>query len=255
MTKKSHIDLFTSLATDPDSEVPATKTLLLLATPRCGSTLFTEILNSTRELGYCDEWLNHDYFNAWSEVMGQEFDLDTYLDFVRRKTTRGTGVFCLKWHASQIMEMSQTIGMELGHLDFALCVYLFRRDLVAQAVSLAKAVKTGQYRSYEETNVTDFEIGMKDVVRELSAIITMDQFVADVLYEAVDHEFAYEDYRAAGVAGDCGAARVPFDTILEAFDKPLHDLTDFEPISLKKQADEQSEEACRNFRRYIGGPR
>ena len=110
-TKSTHRKLFEQLAATPNDTVPIEKTLLIWCTPRCGSTLFTEALNNSGRLGLCEEWFNNLYFKAWTEVISCNFDLMRYWEFIKRKSTRGTGVFTVKWHVGQFIAMHEDFDL------------------------------------------------------------------------------------------------------------------------------------------------
>ena len=97
--KQTHIDMFKALLARPDDTRGLEQSLLVLSTPRCGSTLFCEALNNSGQLGLADEWLNYEYFATWTLVLGLDhFDLQEYINWIARKTMRNTGVLVLNWH-------------------------------------------------------------------------------------------------------------------------------------------------------------
>jgi len=195
--KTSHLELFATLATEPDDTVPMSKSLLILSTPRCGSTLFCEALNSSGEFGIAEEWFNYDYFAAWAEIMDKPFVLTEYVDFLQRKTLRGTGVFVLNWHVGQLIDMNQNYKLGIESMDFDKIVYLYRRDKVAQAVSLCKAVTTDQYRSYEEQQSPP-NITLQGITSALNSIVSHDQFARGYLWKYIEEQYAYEDFCRLG---------------------------------------------------------
>lgn len=241
--KATHIELFESLAAMPDSTVPIQKKLMVLCTPRCGSTLWAEAMNSCGLLGICEEWLNYEYFEAWSHVTGQEFNLSEYLIWVALKSSRNTGVFCLKLHIGQLVAVSEDHNMDIETLDFDRIIYLYRLDKIAQAVSVCKAVTSGQYRSYEEPtgepNVTKGGISAA-----LFNVIKFDQFTRKYLWKYVDDSHPYEAF--------CDLEHFSYRNTLEAMGKPCL-VSKLSLGRLKKQADNLSHDAAYNFRRYLNG--
>lgn len=240
--KASHRELFERLAETPDSTHPLEKALLILCTPRCGSTLFAEALNSTGLLGHCEEWFNYDYFNAYQQVTGRKYELQEYMTFVTRKTIRDTGVLCIKWHVGQLISMNSDFDMGLESMDFDYVIYLYRRDKIAQAVSLVKAIKSNQFRSYEaaeEPAQTERHL----IADGLTSVAKFDWFARKYMWNYVDAEYAYEDFQDLD--------HHSYRRVLQKLGKP-------EPGAmsagrLKRQANHNSLSAAADFRQYVLG--
>lgn len=248
--KKSHVALFDKLACGADDVSGLQKSLLVLCTPRCGSTLFSEALNSSGRLGICEEWLNYDYFNAWSKMLNCEFDLKTYMAWVARKSIRGTGVYCLKMHIGQVVAMNQDFGLGLESMEFDHIVYLYRRDKIEQAVSLAKAAGTNQYRSYEEAGEA-CKITRSAISEALSNIIKFDEFAHKYLMKYVNKCYAYEDFLRLG--DDAVLPYHGYEYVLKALGK--EPCFSYSAGKLKKQANIDSDHAAYDFEKYILGER
>jgi LPS sulfotransferase NodH len=247
--KQTHVDMFKRLAAQPDDTRGMGRPLLIMSTPRCGSTLFCEVLNNTRQLGLADEWLNYEYFATWTFVLGHtHFDLQEYINWIARKTLRNTGVMVINWHIGQIIAMNDDFGLGLNSLDFKKIVYLSRRDKIAQAVSLAKAASTNQFRSYEKaTEVAD--LSFPAIVKALKSITDFDTFAHTTLREYIDFEWSYEDFRRTG-----DEAYLPhecYETILKEFGGQPQ-LT-YNTGNLKKQGDDTNKRAATRFLKYITG--
>jgi LPS sulfotransferase NodH len=233
--KESHLQLFKALCT-----------------PRCGSTLFSEGLNSCGRLGICEEWFNYDYFNAYTTLLGVSFNLTDYLEFVQRKSLRDTGVFCLKLHIGQLVQMNQDFSLGLETMDFDHIVYLNRRDKIAQAVSLCKAASSNQYRSYEKP--TDKARTTRHAIASaLENITKFDCFVRKYLWQYVDASYAYEDFRQLSTPQTY--ADLSYNEVLKALGAGLpngHTPCISVP-HLKKQGNQHSRDAAEDFRRYLLG--
>lgn len=240
-----HLELFEHLAKLPSSLRPPTKALLVLATPRCGSTLFTQALNRTFRLGMCEEWLNYDYFRAYCKILDKKFDLQEYLRFVQRKTTRGNGVFCLKWHINQLVSMTQNLSIGIESMDFDHIIYLERRDKIAQAVSLCKTSVGGKYRSYWPGE-SEPQVSRQGIADCLQHIVKYDRFAYAYLMRYIDSIFRYEDFQTLGWGADgC------YNKVLNALGAEPVD--HFSAGELKKQGNEHSKAAADDFRCYILG--
>jgi LPS sulfotransferase NodH len=247
--KQTHIDLFKLLVAQPDDTRGMEQALLILSTPRCGSTLFCEALNSSLQLGIADEWLNYEYFATWTLVLGLDhFDLQEYINWIARKTMRNTGVLVLHWHVGQVVAMNNDFGLGLQSLDFKRIVYLSRRDKIAQAVSLAKAVSTNQFRSYEGATAPA-NLSFPAIAKALKNITDFDTFAHTTLRQYIDFEWAYEDFKHTGhgivLPNEC------YWTILKEFGKDPQDR--YSTGALKKQGDDTNQRAASRFLKYITG--
>ncbi|MHC4121278.1 MAG: Stf0 family sulfotransferase [Planctomycetota bacterium] len=246
--KPSHLRLFERLAKQPDNTEPIEKSFVAFCTPRCGSTLFAEALNSSGRLGICEEWFNYDYFNAWACMLGREFDLRDYLDWVFRKSVRDTGVFMLKMHVGQLTAMSQDFGLGLGAMEFDHVIYLYRRDKIAQAVSLCKAASSGKFRSYEKAASKE-KLDRSGIGAALNSVIQSDDFARRYLLEHFDAVYAYEDFRRLG--DQATRPHHSYEDVLSRLGKKGN--FTYSAGKLKRQADMTSESAANDFHRYILG--
>lgn len=247
-TKSTHRELFEQLAATPDDTVPIKKTLLIWCTPRCGSTLFTEALNNSGRLGFCEEWFNNLYFKAWAEVMGCNFDLMRYWDFIKRKSTRGTGVFTVKWHVGQFIAMHEDFDLSESTLVFDHVIYLYRRDKIAQAVSFCRACSSDQFRSYEPTK-SEPATTPKGIIKALEVIIRNDQFIQECLMHIVDKMYAYEDFQQLDTPTT--RAHCSYNDTLYALGKEHY--RNFHITGLEIQRDHKSEQVTKAFRNFLTG--
>jgi LPS sulfotransferase NodH len=245
--KSTHVELFKWLDDQPDDEKGLDKSLLILCTPRCGSTLFAEALNSSGRLGWCEEWFNYDYFDAYSQVTGNTFTLSSYTDYIAKKAIRNTGVFCLKWHIGQLVSMNEDFHLGIESMDFNHVVYLYRRDKIAQAVSLLRAVTTEQFRSYEPVN-GEVKFTRTGVASALESITKFDDFTRKYLWRYIDKAYAYEDFKRLDTPQE--RAFEGYNDTLKALGK---DKATFTVDRLKKQRDYRNRDAAEDFRKYILG--
>lgn len=247
-SKKTHRELFEKLVKADVNSKPLEKALLVLCTPRCGSTLFAEALNNSGRVGICEEWLNNEYFDAYIDVVGKSFELREYMEFVTSKSIGDTGVLSLKLHIGQLAAANERFGLGIESMDFDHVVYLYRRDKVSQAVSLTKAALTNQFRSYEKSNPIR-DVDFSSVAHYLNSIVEFDQFARNYLWQYVDAEHAYEDFQRLGSAST--RPHESYNDVLVALGKrPCHSFT---AGRLKKQADHRSEMTIKGFKAYITG--
>ena len=110
----------------------------ICAEARSGSIFFSRILQSTGALGMPWEWF-HD--PGWVRALADPLHFEAVLD----SATTPNGVYALKLFSPQFELATKLRWAErLPNLHF---VYLERADLLGQAISLARALQTGQYKS------------------------------------------------------------------------------------------------------------
>jgi trehalose 2-sulfotransferase len=108
---------------------------------RSGSTLLANLLTSTGVLGRPDEFFRDTVFAA-------RFDRDpSLLEGLLQQASGANGVYGLKVFTQQFDATIKSRWVErLPNLSF---IYLERRDLLGQAISLVRALQTGQYHSHQ----------------------------------------------------------------------------------------------------------
>jgi LPS sulfotransferase NodH len=154
----------------------------------------------------------------------------------------------IHWHVGQVVAMNNDFGLGLQSMDFKRIVYLSRRDKIAQAVSLAKAASTNQFRSYEAvTEVAN--LSPPAIAKALKNITDFDTFVNTHLRQFIDFEWAYEDFEHIGDVST--RPHVCYHTILKEFGK--HSQAFYTTGDLKKQGDDTNERAASRFLKYITG--
>lgn len=239
--KRTHIELFEKLNKIPDSQGEVEQKLLILCTPRCGSTLFADALSNTGKIGMCEEWFNYEYFGAYSKVRKCDFSLKEYLDWIATKTIGNTGVFSLKLHIGQIVTAAKDFEINFFDFGFDSVVYLYRKDKIAQAVSLAKAMKSDQFRYNEDAKEIE-GLTCHEIAYTLGIIIEQDEYFKDN-YDGIPH-YAYEDFV------DLNTPHCSYNKILDDLGKaPVNELE----VTLKKQRDAYSKEMINKFKNYISG--
>lgn len=140
-------DWFAGVRFDParyraDMARPAPrKEYVIYFTARSGSSWLTEVLRATGRLGRAGEVFNPDFLPEMAQVCNAP-TLAQYLDVIRRRQAPNGVWGCeVTWH--QILAVFGTPEAFAGRFGQAGAVWLIRRDIVAQAVSLAKMVRSG----------------------------------------------------------------------------------------------------------------
>lgn len=144
-------DLYSARMDFPPNPAPPRHTLMLATTPRSGSTYCAIKLWQSGCLGSPLE-----YLNFWSTgvlcrrlgyVVGEDRFLDDtdilpYWDKVRSLRTSPNGVFSFKMFPTIYREVAQRYPKLLACLGTTHVVYSYRRDLLGQAISYARAQQT-----------------------------------------------------------------------------------------------------------------
>jgi len=187
--------------------------IAIISTPRCGSSLFCDLLANTGQLGDPKEWINMRYISAYSRYFKTpNIDLGKYLKFVIEKTTTNNGCFSINFHISQFIEMHKK-GFNVFDLGFDHIYFLSRNDKLAQAYSLAKAQITDQWSSSAKPikNITG-KIPHSAILKSLLHLTESEEFYHAQLKQHVTTEFVYEDFRNINqtdafkqILIDCGA--------------------------------------------------
>jgi trehalose 2-sulfotransferase len=142
----------------PAREQPPDKTYLLATVPRAGSTHFSHVLWQTGCLGAPLEYLNFEPAGPYGFAANSpEAQLDLWRTVLRLRCSPN-GVFGLKAFPMQLQALDgdnpallqQVLATMLPRGGPRHIVYLRRRDLVAQAVSYARAVMSGIWRKEQE---------------------------------------------------------------------------------------------------------
>ena len=114
---------------------------VMFFTPRSGSSWFTDVARSSGILGIPTEAFNPNWFRKMA-VAFNATDMKEYGAILQRRLQRdGTCGTQITWH--QLSHMFSDPSEMLRILDATHHLWLIRRDIVAQAVSLAKMVATG----------------------------------------------------------------------------------------------------------------
>ena len=121
--------------------MPATRGYLICSEHRSGSTLLCQWLASTGALGRPEE-----YFATTESAVAVERDPSLLADVLARATT-ANGVWGIKLFSQQFDQTMAARWVE--RLPRPRFVYLERRDLLGQAISLVRARQTRAYLAHE----------------------------------------------------------------------------------------------------------
>jgi trehalose 2-sulfotransferase len=126
---------------DP-AHAAAGSTYLIFFTARSGSSWLASRLRSTGLMGDPDEWLNPDFWEL-NRTRFKARSASEYILSLRSERCTSNGVFGCQLSGGQLKIWGSSVLDYLRPISRSFC--LFRRDIVAQAVSLYSAVTTQRF--------------------------------------------------------------------------------------------------------------
>lgn len=191
------VDVFSDLDKRPDFPVKEIrKKVAFVSTPRCGSSMFCDILLKTGMVGDPKEWINIRYLNAYAKYLGKRLTISQYLDFIFRKTTSSNGIFSINFHVDQYLRMLGNNKFDVFTLNFDKSYYLYRKEKIDQAYSLAKAIITDQWSANAGpvNNAQEIMLGKRAMLESLLLIGEWEEYYHNVMKTRIDREYFYEDF-------------------------------------------------------------
>lgn len=235
---------FAQLREKAPSRNPPGRKVAFITTPRCGSKYFCYSLAGTGKFGFPAEWMNQTYIEAYLRVcQPADLSVNEYLRFILDKTTSSNGIFALNFHVDQYVHWKNQ-GVDLLALGFDRIYRLYRQDRLAQALSYAKASRSGQWRATDQpkASVPTSQITFPMIIESMHKLAMMDVFYDSNLAGLVHKSYAYEDFTASpscfkDVLKDCGVEH--------------QDDADF-ACGLKIQRGEDDSVLLSQLRKYLG---
>lgn len=191
------------LASKPE---PAT-TYVVYFTARSGSSWLTDVVTKTGALGEPGEWFNPNFVPNIAEALGAT-DMDSYVHLVKRRFTHG-GVFGVEITSHQLKRIFGEYPAFDAYFPGAKSIWLIRRDIVAQAVSLAKMVTTevshtahsdtGAQLAADEKFTYDAEVIQKWLKHLHNGEIQTEAWIGEFNLDPL--RICYEDMMAIGAEG------------------------------------------------------
>lgn len=121
---------------------PAAKKYCIFMIPRSGSTLLTELLSSCGRLGFPGESFVPDVLRTFSLAFSDLFP--SYEDFLLSGLRSRNGVFGIEVESERFVEEPKFFGDVHAWRH----VYIWREDLLAQAISHQISVETGVWHNF-----------------------------------------------------------------------------------------------------------
>lgn len=135
----------------PEFDLPpatgALRSYVIASTPRSGSMLLCDLLHATGRLGVPTEYFNqHDMIVPMARRLGLALPvgMGAYLRALVARRSTGNGVFGAKMHFHQAWAAIDQPAFR-RYLAVSRFVWLRRRDVTAQAISLAIATRTNAW--------------------------------------------------------------------------------------------------------------
>ncbi|MEZ0053371.1 LPS sulfotransferase NodH [Mycobacterium sp. MAA66] len=181
---------------DTVGDVPTTDVLVLLSTPRSGSTLLCELLRLN------DGCLAHEYFQPfqymqilaqrWGCVTGGIFNDAAYVRALRKHRTSPNGWLGINVHGSHLKHFAR-ISKHFSDVRFHY-VHLVREDQVAQAVSYEMATQSKQWSSQFEKR-SHAQYSFRRILSKLRVIQNQNALIKSYLIAcgASSRTISYED--------------------------------------------------------------
>lgn len=119
---------------------PARTNYVIYFTPRSGSSWLTDLLVQTKRMSLANEAFNPNFIPNIARAVNAS-NMDQYVNALKRKhNNHGIYGFEITWH--QLNAVFQKNDDFIDYFGTSPAIWLIRRDIVSQAVSLAKMVTT-----------------------------------------------------------------------------------------------------------------
>lgn len=135
---------FEEVKYDLPARTKTRKNVLVCSSPRSGSTLLCNLLAGTNVVGQPTEYFNLPLVQGFFQHRFQASDTRDYILQLQQLRTSPNGVFACKLHYFQYVQMFGDRALQ-DYFANVKYIYLYRKDTVAQAVSWAKAILSGEY--------------------------------------------------------------------------------------------------------------
>jgi LPS sulfotransferase NodH len=147
MTENKPIRSMTDARLDFTHGTPMRQSYIVASSPRSGSTYFCRLLGQSGLLGTPSEVLNPGFdLKGFKNRFKASSPADYIAELIARRTAK-SGVFGLKAHFENFEGFLKEYPALLDVLSPVTYIYINRRDRVAQAVSMARALQTNQWSS------------------------------------------------------------------------------------------------------------
>ncbi|WDD99267.1 Stf0 family sulfotransferase [Thalassomonas actiniarum] len=235
-----------SLRDDNISDPAKLKKVLILSTPRSGSSMFCDVISRSQQVGECREWLNMRYVGAYAKMKKiSNINIQEYLNFIMNKTILQTDVFAVNMHIEQYISLIQN-KFDPMTLGFDVVVYLSRKNKLEQAISLLKAQLTDKWtaETQELSKLDEKKITPAAITQALSHIIQSEAVYQEKLQHRVSLELFYEDFKHLDTTES-------FEAFFKLINKPFE--RSQMSTAFSKQKDSVTDKYFHNYMNYLTG--
>ena len=183
---------------------------IMLFVNRCGSTLLGEYLRATGRFSGFGEPLSHELVMQRCRTHGMR-SLAAYLQWLLDNIRQPGTQFGMKLSLDQV-EMLCRAGLIPGMLSRVNWVYVYRRDILGQAISFSIAAQTGAWKSSDRHTLDDVVFDYADIRARVEEIALryhqISRFIA--LNGISAYQLAYEEFledpsrHSLAIARACG---------------------------------------------------
>ena len=220
------------------------KRLLILSTPRSGSSMFCDVLSQTGLIGECREWFNSRYLQAYLKMSGvEQLNFSDYVDFILGKTIADTGIFAVNVHIDQYIALLNS-KVDLFTFNFDHIIYLRRKDVIAQTVSLAKASLSDAWSSGSAGREISTPLTNASLLPFYNQLTDYERYYQQHLAVKVQAEYQYEDFAKTNKSK-------AYQQVLTALNLPAFE-GEFK-TNMQKQSGGDSAKVIAGLRKYIFG--
>jgi trehalose 2-sulfotransferase len=138
-----------------DVDVSCVRSYLICASPRTGSTLLSSMLMDTALAGQPFEFMHELSMREFFTRVGRPLELEEYVDFLKERRCSQNGVFGFKAQFEQLGGMFPDHDIQAKFIrSFDRFVVVYRRNVLAQAISCYKAMLTGVWHETAEAGLS-----------------------------------------------------------------------------------------------------
>lgn len=135
-----------------DANTPPVRSYVIVFTARSGSTWLTKLLSGTGVLGYPEEYINPDFIRDVAQFLNCR-EPAGFLESLKRRRKSANGIFGIEAREVDIRLFGETEFFQAFRPE-TIFFNLWRQNIVAQAISLYRAVATRRFHSNDETGVS-----------------------------------------------------------------------------------------------------
>ena len=167
MTSKYDSSYWLDQKFDYDQSYGLKKTLLLCSTPRSGSHFLASIIASIDYLGKPFEYFHESHLKVWKKDLEAK-SVPNILEYLIRKRTSPFGIFSVKAHWEQLKWFNKKFPVTTKKLNLQNYLFIERKDLLEQAISLEIAFQSKAFISMAEPASVELNYSRRRINKHIS---------------------------------------------------------------------------------------